>query len=96
MSSLIGNRYGEAFFEAGRDENCLDSLYDDVRLLEGVLEDNDDFMKIMTVPSIPKEEQSCWWIKTALVVCRIRWESLSSCIGNTRGSFAPWPSLPCR
>ena len=50
MSSLIGNRYGEAFFEAGRDENCLDSLYDDVRLLEGVLEDNDDFMKIMTVP----------------------------------------------
>ncbi len=58
MSSLIGNRYGEAFFEAGRDENCLDSLYDDVRLLEGVLEDNDDFMKIMTVPSIPKEEQS--------------------------------------
>ena len=47
MSSLIGNRYGEAFFEAGRDENCLDSLYDDVRLLEGVLEDNDDFMKIM-------------------------------------------------
>lgn len=25
MSSLIGNRYGEAFFEAGRDENCLDS-----------------------------------------------------------------------
>lgn len=33
MSSLIGNRYGEAFFEAGRDENCLDSLYDDVCLL---------------------------------------------------------------
>ncbi len=28
MSSLIGNRYGEAFFEAGRDENCLDSLYE--------------------------------------------------------------------
>lgn len=58
MSSLIGNRYGEAFFEAGRDENCLDSLYDDVCLLETVLKENGDFLKVMNVPSISKEEKS--------------------------------------
>ena len=50
MSSLIGNRYGEAFFEAGRDENCLDSLYDDVCLLRSVLGENEDFLKVMNVP----------------------------------------------
>lgn len=58
MSSLIGNRYGEAFFEAGRDENCLDSLYDDVCLLEGVLGENEDFLKVMSVPSVAREEKS--------------------------------------
>lgn len=58
MSSLIGNRYGEAFFEAGRDENCLDSLYDDVCLLRGVLGENEDFLKVMNAPSVAKEERS--------------------------------------
>ena len=58
MSSLIGNRYGEAFFEAGRDENCLDSLYDDVCLLRSVLGENEDFLKVMNVPSVAKEERS--------------------------------------
>ena len=58
MSSLIGNRYGEAFFEAGRDENCLDSLYDDVCLLKGVLGENEDFLKVMSVPSVAREEKS--------------------------------------
>lgn len=61
MSSLIGNRYGEAFFEAGRDENCLDSLYDDVCLLRSVLGENEDFLKVMNVPSVAKEERpGCW------------------------------------
>ena len=80
MSSLIGNRYGEAFFEAGRDENCLDSLYDDVCLLRSVLGENEDFLKGMNVHSEDKEEQSiictCWWIKAVLASCRIRWKSL--------------------
>ena len=58
MSSLIGNRYGEAFFEAGRDENCLDSLYDDVCLLRGVLGENEDFLKVMNAPSVAKEKRS--------------------------------------
>lgn len=58
MSSLIGNRYGEAFFEAGRDENCLDSLYDDVCLLRGVLGENEDFLKVMNAPSVAKEERA--------------------------------------
>ena len=58
MSSLIGNRYGEAFFEAGRDENCLDSLYDDDCLLRGVLGENEDFLKVMNAPSVAKEERS--------------------------------------
>ena len=85
MSSLIGNRYGEAFFEAGRDENCLDSLYDDVCLLRGVLGENEDFLKVMNAPSVAKEGISsrspstictCWWIKAVLAPCRIRWKSL--------------------
>ena len=54
MSSLIGNRYGEAFFEAGRDENCLDSLYDDVCVLVGVLGESEDFLKVMNSPSVSK------------------------------------------
>lgn len=58
MASLIGNRYGEAFFEAGRDENCLDSLYDDVCLLKGVLGENEEFLKVMALPSVEREEKS--------------------------------------
>ena len=57
MENLIGTRYGEALYEAGRDENCLDSLYNDVCLVQQMFEENGDFFKVMCVPTIPKSEK---------------------------------------
>ena len=58
MENLIGTRYAQALFGAGQDENSLDSLYNDIILVEQMFRENEDFFKVLCVPTISKSEKN--------------------------------------
>lgn len=56
--SAVGNRYGEALFEAALEESCLDRVHGDARLLEGVFAENPDLGKVLDAPTVSKAEKN--------------------------------------
>ena len=58
--SAVGNRYGEALFEAALEESCLDRVHGDARLLESVFAENPDLGKVLDAPTVSKAEKEQW------------------------------------
>ena len=56
--SAVGNRYGEALFEAALEESCLDRVHGDARLLKSVFAENPDLGKVLDAPTVSKAEKN--------------------------------------
>ena len=57
MAKLISKTYGDALFELAIEENKVDDLLGEIGELQGILEKNEEFGKLMTHPKINKEEK---------------------------------------
>ncbi len=57
MAKQVETTYGNALFELALEENMLDSLYDEVGQLIGILKDNDELIKLLNHPQIEKSEK---------------------------------------
>lgn len=57
MAKLVSKVYGDALFESAMDKQVLDSVYDEVRSLETILQENPDLLQFLTHPQIMKEEK---------------------------------------
>ncbi len=57
MAKLVAGTYAEALFSLACEENKVDSLYDEVRALEDILEQNPDLTVLMNHPKVTKEEK---------------------------------------
>ena len=57
MAKLVTTTYADALFQLAVEENRVDELYSEVCTLKKILEDNPDLFKIMTHPSVDKNEK---------------------------------------
>ena len=57
MAKLVSKTYGEALFELAQEENKMDALFDEVKMLKEVLLENPDFSRLMNHPKIDKEDK---------------------------------------
>lgn len=57
MAKQVDTTYGNALFELALEENTIDSLYDEVIQLLGILEENPDIIKLLAHPQIEKSEK---------------------------------------
>ena len=57
MAKLVSTTYGDALFELALEENKIDSVSEEVTFLKDVFKENDELLKIMNHPKVPKEEK---------------------------------------
>lgn len=57
MAKLVSKTYGDALFELAVEENKVDALLEESIVLEKILDENDEFVKIMNHPQITREEK---------------------------------------
>ncbi len=57
MAKLVSKTYGEALFNVAIEENTLDMILDEVKLLMDAFEDVENLIKILNHPKIDKEEK---------------------------------------
>ncbi len=57
MAKLISKTYGDALFELAVEEDKIDALLEEITQLQKVLDENEDFGKLMNHPKIIKEEK---------------------------------------
>lgn len=58
MGKLAASTYGEALFSLAVEENKVDALYQEAKTVIQLLEENTDFVKLLTHPKIAKEEKA--------------------------------------
>jgi len=58
MAKLVSTTYGEALFELALENGTVDELFEEVRGLQKVLADNEEFGRLMAHPKISKEEKA--------------------------------------
>ena len=56
MAKLVSTTYGDALFELALEENKIDLVSEEVTFLKDVFKENDELLKIMNHPKVPKEE----------------------------------------
>ena len=57
MAKQVETVYGDALFELAMEADRVDDLYEEVRLMIEVLDENRDFVAMMTHPQISQEEK---------------------------------------
>lgn len=57
MAKLISKVYGDALFELAIEENQLDALTEEIKVVKQILLDEVEFQKLMNHPQILKEEK---------------------------------------
>lgn len=57
MAKLISKTYGDALFELAVEENKVDDLQEEIGQLQKILQENEDFGRLMTHPKINKDEK---------------------------------------
>ena len=57
MAKLVSTTYGDALFELALEENRLDPLLEEVKVVSNALQENEDLTKLMNHPKINKEEK---------------------------------------
>lgn len=59
MAKLVSKVYGDALFEAALEENQLDAVWDEVREIASILQENEAFIDIMNHPEMTREKRTC-------------------------------------
>lgn len=49
--------YGAALYELARDEGLCDDVFAQLQMAAGLLRDNPDYMRLLSLPSVPKRER---------------------------------------
>ena len=57
MARLVSATYGDALFELAKEQDKLDSLAKEVKLIQTVLAQNPEFSKLMNHPKVGKDEK---------------------------------------
>ena len=57
MAKLVSKTYGDALFEIAVEENRMDSLMEEISMVQAVLNENSDCEKILMHPEIPKSKK---------------------------------------
>ena len=57
MAKLVTKTYADALFQLAVEENRVDELYEEVTQLQKILEENPDLAKVMSHPSVDKNEK---------------------------------------
>lgn len=57
MAKLVSKTYGDALFELAIEENKEDALFEEVLSVKNVLDENEDFVRLMNHPQISREEK---------------------------------------
>lgn len=58
MAKLVSKVYGDALFELAIEENKLDAIWDEVRVVEQVLKENPGFLPTLRHPDMSMEKKS--------------------------------------
>ncbi len=57
MEGIIAQRYAVSLFEVAKEEHIQDEILDNIKFLEGVFKENNDFFRLMNIPTVAKEEK---------------------------------------
>ena len=57
MAKLVSKTYGDALFELAKEQNKMDDLAKEVKLVQTVLAQNPEFSKLMNHPKVGKDEK---------------------------------------
>ena len=57
MAKLVSKTYGEALFELGIEEQCLEQLSDEAFAIEQTIEKSPELLKLLNHPKIDKEDK---------------------------------------
>lgn len=57
MAKLVSKTYGDALFGLALEENCLDSMQEEVRVVAEALQGNQELSSVMNHPKIDKEDK---------------------------------------
>ena len=58
MKNNVINEYAEALFALSMEEGEADSYYKDMTLVKGALDENPDYVSVLSSPALTKEEKS--------------------------------------
>ena len=70
MAKLVSKVYGDALFEAALEENQLDAVWDEVREIASILQENEAFIDIMNHPEMTCLEVSIFFLPTVFFPVR--------------------------
>lgn len=57
MEGIIAQRYAVSLFEVAKEEKIQDEILENIKFLEEVFKENEDFFKLMNIPTVSKEEK---------------------------------------
>ena len=57
MAKLISKTYGDALYELAVEKEIASELMEEIRAVKQILVDNDEFVKLMLHPGVPKQEK---------------------------------------
>ena len=57
MIDVIANRYAEALFQIGEEENKTDNLYNELKEVSSLITTNNDLNNVMKSPLVSKNEK---------------------------------------
>ena len=57
MAKLVTKTYADALFQLAVEENKVDDIYSEIKELKAILDTNEDIAKIMSHPSVDKNEK---------------------------------------
>lgn len=57
MAKLVSKVYGDALFEAALEDNELDTVWDEVKEITAILQENEAFIDIMNHPEMTREKE---------------------------------------
>lgn len=58
MSNALARTYADALFEIAKEENILDEILSQTKVIAESLADNKDFLRILDTPTVLKEEKN--------------------------------------
>lgn len=57
MAKQVDTTYGNALFELGCEENRLDELFEEVNAFIGIIDDNEELIKLLNHPQVNKDDK---------------------------------------
>ena len=57
MEGIVAQRYAASLFEVGVEQNCLDTLLEEMTGLNQIFSENEELLKLLHTPTISKEEK---------------------------------------